>query len=618
MNGLRYHQRNAHQGESASTHDSLSDTEQKSENSSSPDIEVKKPKKKSSSKCDKPKSGGTDSPSDSKTLAELKLEQAELAKSSSTINGESNNETITSRSNTTSVITPTSSQLTVSHPTIPSPIVPVAAIPPQVMKPANNTEERKASNAVTPTSRTVSLAQPKLLPKATSTVTAPMAPISTLSAHSIHNPALKAIQPKPTILGETTPNPSLNDLRDQKKLKRKRSASKEDLVNGSNTSQSDLQKLGQSVQRISTEHEKMLATQTRDPSEMVGGNFLQSPSYSDISDEGEIRNMRRTEMLNNQRGSDSFGQSPYLVATVSPQKAFSEKERKPETKPLSPAPRSHSADFKKRELESNAQRSFQLEQQKQKQKVEAELHKQMQLQLLAAGSWSQDMMQHMLKETSMRMSVSPRPSHHKSSPVPEREKLSHDRMQLLKENMEMKQAMSSQSDLPRDYSIPSSSRGSEESRFNALMQDRFREDHHNQEKALRNHSPAGGNKPREDKMKRSSPMAPPLQPPFSMPHTFLPFPGMPRFTNPGMLAQGLNPMLAGFPGYPSYHGIPDMRDNNKRRSVSPSFDGKSSHKIHELQSSMRSAKSPHHPSPANDRQQKNSSMPLLGYNSQGM
>lgn len=580
MIGLRYHQRNAHPAGSPHTSSSnTTKTVDKTESVSSPE---EPGKVKSSSTKDKKTSES------SKNVKDNMVTEAASD--------------LPVKSNTTSVITPTANSLT--NPTTPqSNNVPVAAVTPQVVKPNNtneSTDQLSLNNNIPPltstaTTRTLANSAPPRLISKPNVTNSTMAPISTITSPSVYNPGLKPIQPKPTILGEVTPNPSLHDLMDQKKLKRKRSASKEDLVNMYNGSEMQKPPMG-SMHRFDTEHRGLLSTggmiNAGDPS-----HLLRSPSYSDISEDGEGKNnfLGRRELLTgrvNMAESSMHPQPPHLVATVSPQKnaPLTEKDSK---RPVSRHTPSNSPAPVKTDEKAN--------------------HKPIP-NYLQHPAWPGAMnpellhshlpnFQSQLNRERGHQSVSPKGSAVRNSVSTSNRdmdsKASNDRLQILQESMGAKTNIN-RSDMPRDYTLSAySNQSSDINMYRDIDQDHHKRD------SMKNHSPAAkipsssSSSKAHDRVPHST--LPPSHPqgfltPFN---AFLSFNQLQGISNSQMLSRVGGSFLPPGIGFPTLGSMAAEHNKEHRGSPTPPFPSKPGHKIHELEA-VQLTKSPRPPS-SNDR-----------------
>ena len=572
MNGLKYHQRNAHHDSSPHVpSDATSEEPEKSESVSSPESSGKG---KLASSC--PDEAVND------------VVSSAQVKSSSPV-----------RNNTTSVITPTTSNVTNTTP--PSTNVPVATITPQVVKPATSSaaetgeQNHNSSNQLTSSGgRAVPIsAPPKLITKPPPN--SAMAPISTITSPA-YNSSLKPIQPKPTILGEPTP-PSLQEFIDHKKNKRKRSASKDELVPSTFNHIEPQKGPVPGMHKFDTEHRGLLSTggminAVADPS-----SLLQSPAYSDISDEGDLKNAAaRRDLLS---GGSMHSQNLFQpVATVSPQKnaPLPDKDNKKTFNRRTP---SHSP-IPGRSLEDK--RYFP-----------------------SQTSWShQDLMQSSIamgnvsnKEKGNR-SVSPKTSSYKSSSLTHGRdmdpRVSNDRLQLLKDSMDLKGPALPRHDAPRDYTVsPNTSTSSND--FSLYHEQKLREaelEHHKREMSHANKLQSSS-RPADGRFEKTAPRSSPMPPPQNS--LIPPLMSNPLFQQHLMQQMTANPMLARFPGmalpgfpYPHLAGMA-VDNKDSRNSTSPSFGGnnKPNHKIHELEG-IQSSKSPRPTS--NDRQMPSKNQPI--------
>ena len=578
MNGLKYHQRNAHHG-------------------TSPQV----PSDNTSEESEKPEPAS--SPEDSK-LKSSSDDLREVVASSPTLTGQLNSPV---RSNTTSVITPTTSNVT-NTTTPPSGIVPVATITPQVVKPVGPSTEPSDQNHNTAHGNQfsasngrpgISSAPPKLISKPSLSNSA-MAPISTITS-PVYNSTLKPIQPKPTIMGEAAPNPGLHDLIDQKKLKRKRSLGKEEIGNTVAYSQSDSAKsLTGGMHMFETEHRGLLSTGGMINSLTHPSSLLQSPAYSDISDEGDLKFAARRELLTgsgrsglNLSDSAMHSQNPYPIATVSPQKN-------------APMPDKDSKKNLNRQMPSQSPVPSRNLEDKQRQ-----LHY-----LPGQSAWPpqeilQQMMQSMASKDKGSRPVSPKPNSFKPTATALGRdidpRVSGDRLQLLKEDMKAS-AQLSRHDAPRDYTVsPNTSNSNEMNSYHEAKQ-RDYDDSHKRElmknlPSANKYQTTAANKLSDSRLEkmtsRSSPMPPPGS--FLPPYSFLP----PHFMQ-------INPMLArmAMPAtFPSSYLNTASDNKDSGTSALSSFTGnsKSNHKIHELEG-VQSSKSPRPVSNERHNSSKNQSM----------
>lgn len=605
MNGLRYHQRNAHPDRSSPqvTSDATSEEPEKSEPVSSPESS---PKTKRSSAANKKDKEPTEAIKKEAITPDTAME--------SPLN------TPAVKNNTTSVITSTTnSMVNTNSTTPPSGNVPVATITPQVVKPAcsaadTNEQGRPTSNSSisSASNRPLAITAPPKLISKPNTNNSSMAPISTITSPTVYNSTLKPIQPKPTILGEVTPNPGLHELMDQKKLKRKRSASKDELINPPAYNHMDAQKSmgGGSMHRFDAEHRGLLSTGGM-INAVDSSAVLQSPNYSDVSDEGELKSTARRDlpaMRNPVSEGSIYSQNSYPIATVSPQKnaPATEKDSKKAFNRRTP---SHSPVPNRLAEEKHQKHMHYLSQ---SWGAMGAMNPAMNAEFLHAQMMQMQNGANKERNAGNRVS-SPKSSSFKSGPPPTTRDLdnraSNDRLQLLKENMDMKAAMAarhSSNETARDYSL-SPGMQPQSSIMSASYQDQkhreLEHDHHKRELA-KNHSPAGkmsqsaankfsdsNSSNRYDKVSssRSSPMPPPgsfVSQFISNP--FLQFGAMhPSLVANPMLARAMPPFLPPGLHYPPLGNMSvDNKDN--RNSVSPSYGGKPNHKIHELES----AKSP--------------------------
>lgn len=526
-------------------------------------------------------------------------------------------ELIPNHMNTTSVITSTSNQITnnlaqtgsqqsanqsvTSQPSA----VPVATITPQVVKPTSQTSDEKdqvkSGSLTIPTSRNVSIT-PKLLPKSGSNS---MAPISTITSQGIYN-SLKPIQPKPTILGEATPNPGLNDLRDHKKLKRKRSASRDDLVNGSTSPAPDMQQRVGSVKGDSEPRSNSMSTGD-------AANLLKSPSsYSDISDDGEVRNAVNKRDL--QSSAALHPSTAHLVATVSPQKNSPSGERlKPSSTVMSTSSASKleekrrlNDDMKQRELDvyKHLNPHYPLNIQQWHVNLQQEA---LQREALQHEALHREALQRLMAKDKSHphQSLSPKSGLRKSSPaplsapqLPAREldsKASNERYQLLKENMDMKSHQTAQSvsanEMAQDYSMASANQrlSDDASKIFNMYQDTktAEREHQKQREFMQLQTSISKNSSTKAIDSKTDPARSVHQ------SSVMPPPGsfVPPVINPLLqfsapMHHQMNLMASGFPIVPDLAG---MKDLAARQTASPLYAGKSDHKIHELE---RPSKSP--------------------------
>ena len=658
MNGLRYHQRNAHQDGSPSppASESTSETD-KPESVSSPEEPPRKSKRKTKAEKAAEKR---------EAKAEAKSEPVELSKDIVIPEKPLDSPppavpvtTVTApvvsipteavKTNTTSVITPTTNTPQVSTATTntqPPSAVPIATITPQqVVKPTATGEDYSSPSNSSTSNRTMAIAPP---PKLISKQPNSMAPLTTITSPGGYNSALKPIQPKPTIMGESTPNPSLQDLM-EKKNKRKRSGSKDDLLASIPVNNEiNSGKPPTTVHKFETEHRGLLSNGglINQPAMDPPGGILQSPSYSDISDEGELRRSR-DHMTSRSSEPNLYSQTQYPVATVSPQKTLaasnsggmsSDKDKgkmpmRRQTPSHSPAPMpSHDDKHQKQVIPGHPPQG-----------MPAMPH-----------SWSSmppEMQQLLMQQQGANSNPhnKDRPQSSRSiSPKPQyKPPQSDSRLQFLRENiadsksspMVPKQS-SSMNDVPHDFSKPAaSSRPSAEFlMFQEQQKQREQleqlERQHKQE-MMRSISPATNRTPsmlssakhqsessgRQDRnsIPRSSPapqssmhpgLTPFLQVGNPMANAMAAASANPmsnmflqqymNMNQSAMLAaRGINPAaLLGFPGAFQQQLLEQQQQQQAkegRNAASPSMGSKSSHKIHELEN--RQSKSPR-PSPS--------------------
>lgn len=566
MNGLKYHRRNAH-NDTCNGSDSMSDTEKPDLPSADEETKKKKRKVKGLNKSQAMMSA------EKKPAVKTEPEEKEVKTEAADLKPP---ELISNHTNTTSVITATTNQAPIMSQ---QSAVPVATITPQVVKPTSQASDEKEqgrpSGLSASTSRPLPIT-PKLLPKSGSNS---MAPISTITSQGIYNSALKPIQPKPTILGEATPNPGLNDLRDHKKLKRKRSASRDELLTcGSSSPVLETQK-------GSRDSDARLAPNQLPPGDAA--NLLKSPSsYSDISDDGEVRNAASRRDL--QSAPPLYPPAAHLVATVSPQKNSPNAERQK----TSTAAVSASSGSK---LEERRKHADDIKQQ------EIDMYKQLSAHYpINIHQWhpnmQQEAFQRLMGREKRRQSPSPKSGPRKSSPAPPARELdskaSNERYQLLKENMDMKNhhvpqaATSAAAEMPHDYSMPSTNQRlpDDASKFFSMYQDPKQQDREHQKREFMHMQAAA--KASSTKMENKNDPSRSVSQSSAMPP---PSNFVPQMLNPLLsfstpLPHPMNLM----PGFPMVD-LAGMKELAARPGSSSLYPGKSDHKIHELE---RPSKSP--------------------------
>lgn len=577
MNGLKYHRRNAHQDAVSHVSDSLSETE-KLEPMSSPD-ETKRPKRKSRSESAK----------SSQTTSEFKSKESKEPETCATT---ASSEAMVTQTNTTSVITPTTTQITNSNQQL---NVPVAAITPQVVKPTlaptPAAEEVPKSIAnqqailssgcapIGPSSRPLP-STPKLVSKSSSNS---MAPISTITSQGVFNPSLKPIQPKPTILGESFPSPALTDLRDHKKLKRKRSASRDDLTTVSGSPLSDITKPNGDGRSAVTQQPGGCLPRISLPE----ADSQTDKSISDGTTNGKA-------VINDSLYSPCVS---YPVATVSPQKnipASQTEKAKPATQSASsPSTRPLSENKSRREAEVTRPTELDFKQRESEILLKQFGHFKHQMAGWTHGMPIELFQQMMATRDKHGQSASPRSSVLRGASTTQSKELdmrvSTDRLQFLKENVGLKPqgpipSYSASNDMPRDYSLPS--------KANEELDKLFRIQSKKEKDSLQIQSSGakpGTSLPRslEHKVDLSRLSHASMIPPGSFTASYM--------SNPLLAYPGLTSSSVMYPGRPldllhtagvamdlQFPNMPDMKDSHKIGS-SPHI-SKSEHKIHELES----------------------------------